>query len=76
MVLALAIVVHSILMFVYYLRTKLYIRYCRQEDILPTSVSNSSSLDNSGNSISMVFGHENRVFDISSEIGKTRKEIN
>ena len=64
MVLALAIVVHTILIFVYYLRTKIYYRLCTPKDILPTSHSNVAGLERhqSANSISMVFGHENKAY--------------
>lgn len=75
MVLGLAIVVHLILLLVYYLRTKVYMMCCQRQEFLPTTHhSHNSSLDHSANTISMVFGHENRVFDISSEKDRINKQ--
>lgn len=70
MVLALAIAVHAVLLLVYYLRTKIYMHCSGSKDILPTtrqSISTSSIDPQAVPTISMVFGHENKVFDISSE---------
>lgn len=78
MVLGLCIVVHSILLLVYYLRTQIYIKYFFKQNILPTShsisleQSSTSTINinnnNNNNKISMVFGHENKVFDLASEL--------
>lgn len=70
LVFALAIVVHVCLMMVYYLRSKIYMKFFYKQEILPTtSHSNSSSVEfpTTNSTISMVFGHENKVFDLASE---------
>lgn len=65
MVIALCVAIHIVLFFIYTLRTKIYMKYCYKEDLLPTSHSDSQI---SANKVSMVFaGHDNRIFDMSSE---------
>lgn len=74
MVLALAIVVHVVLMLVYYLRTRIYMSCCQQKNILPiSSIASTPTTEQPTATISMVFGHENKVFDLASETMRRNK---